>query len=137
MKKQNGVTLIALVITIIVLLILAGVSIAMLTGENGILNQATGSGQETLVGEAKEDAMLQVNELMSEYYEQKYVANAEDLPASAAAYVKENFDGTNTKYYESYDKASGKLELKEKDRDGNTVTGTIGSDGSITWSTAS
>ena len=39
-KRQNGITLIALVITIIVLLILAGVSIAMLTGENGILNQA-------------------------------------------------------------------------------------------------
>ena len=41
--KQNtnkGITLIALVITIIVLLILAGVSIAMLTGENGILTQA-------------------------------------------------------------------------------------------------
>ena len=32
--KNNGITLIALVITIIVLLILAGVSISMLTGEN-------------------------------------------------------------------------------------------------------
>ena len=40
-KNQKGITLIALVITIIVLLILAGVSIAMLTGENGILTQAT------------------------------------------------------------------------------------------------
>lgn len=38
-KKEKGITLIALVITIIVLLILAGVSIVMLTGENGILNQ--------------------------------------------------------------------------------------------------
>ena len=34
-KSNNGITLIALVITIIVLLILAGVTIAMLTGENG------------------------------------------------------------------------------------------------------
>ena len=39
-KKQTGITLIALVITIIVLLILAGVSIATLTGNNGILTQA-------------------------------------------------------------------------------------------------
>ena len=39
-KKERGITLIALVITIIVLLILAGVSIAMLTGQNGILTQA-------------------------------------------------------------------------------------------------
>ena len=40
-KSSKGITLIALVITIIVLLILAGVSIAMLTGDNGILTQAT------------------------------------------------------------------------------------------------
>ena len=39
MRNQKGVTLIALVITIIVLLILAGVSIAMLTGDNGICNR--------------------------------------------------------------------------------------------------
>ena len=47
MKKQNGVTLIALVITIIVLLILAGVSIAMLTGDNGILTNATKASEAT------------------------------------------------------------------------------------------
>ena len=39
-EKEKGITLIALVITIIVLLILAGVSIATLTGENGILTRA-------------------------------------------------------------------------------------------------
>ena len=37
-KEKKGITLIALVITIIVLLILAGVSIAMLTGENRYTN---------------------------------------------------------------------------------------------------
>ena len=44
-KEQNikGITLIALVITIIVLLILAGVSITMLTGGNGILTRGTKS----------------------------------------------------------------------------------------------
>ena len=39
-KKETGITIVTLVITIIVLLILAGVSIAMLTGQNGILTQA-------------------------------------------------------------------------------------------------
>ena len=39
-KKNNGITLIALVITIIVLLILAGVTIAALSGDNGILQNA-------------------------------------------------------------------------------------------------
>ena len=46
-KNNNGITLIALVITIIVLLILTGVSIAMLTGQNGILNQANKAKSET------------------------------------------------------------------------------------------
>lgn len=36
-RSEKGITLIALVITVIVLLILAGVSIAVLTGENGLL----------------------------------------------------------------------------------------------------
>ena len=39
LKKVKGITLIALVITIIVLLILAGVSIATLAGDNGILKR--------------------------------------------------------------------------------------------------
>ena len=46
-KHTKGITLIALVITIIVLLILAGVSIAMLTGENGILTQAQRAKEQT------------------------------------------------------------------------------------------
>ncbi len=39
-KNTKGITLISLVITIIILLILAGVSIATLTGDNGLLNKA-------------------------------------------------------------------------------------------------
>ncbi len=41
--KNKGITLIALVITIILLLILAGITIAMLTGENGILRKSNNS----------------------------------------------------------------------------------------------
>ena len=40
-KRNKGITLIALVVTIIVLLILVGISISMLTGQNGILNRAS------------------------------------------------------------------------------------------------
>ena len=40
MKNYKGITLIALVVTIVVLLILAAISISMLGGENGIINQA-------------------------------------------------------------------------------------------------
>ena len=47
LKKESGITLIALVITIIVLLILAVVSIASLIGENGILTQANNARKQT------------------------------------------------------------------------------------------
>ena len=62
MKRQKGITLIALVITIIVLLILVGVTITMLTGENGILNQATKSTIETYHGTVKEQIILGADE---------------------------------------------------------------------------
>ena len=61
-KKQKGITLIALVITIIVLLILAGVSIAMLTGNNGILTQANNSKIKQSHGAVKEAISLAYNE---------------------------------------------------------------------------
>lgn len=64
MKKDvKGITLIALVITIIVLLILAAVSIAMLTGENGLLKKATKAKEENKLAQAKE----QINLMLQEY----------------------------------------------------------------------
>ena len=57
-KQQKGITLIALVVTIIILLILAGVSIAMLTGNNGVLTQAKSAKENTRVGEVQEKVKL-------------------------------------------------------------------------------
>ena len=58
-KDMNkGITLIALVITIIVLLILAAVSIATLTGENGILTRANDAKTSTEIAEEKEKVEL-------------------------------------------------------------------------------
>ena len=59
-EAQKGITLIALVITIIVLLILAGVSIAMLTGQKGILTQANNAKNATELASAKEKVELAV-----------------------------------------------------------------------------
>ena len=59
-KREKGITLIALVITIIVLLILAGVSIAMLTGQNGILTQAQNAKTTTENKSAEEKVKLSV-----------------------------------------------------------------------------
>ena len=58
LKESKGITLIALVITIIILLILAGVTIATLTGDNGILKKAGDA--KTQTEQAKEDENLKI-----------------------------------------------------------------------------
>ena len=63
-KRERGITLIALVVTIIVLLILAGVSIQMLTGQSGILNQARQAKEETEKGQLKESVQREILEGM-------------------------------------------------------------------------
>lgn len=140
MKQEKGITLIALVITIIVLLILAGVSIAMLTGENGLLNRSKGAVVESKIAECKEHVMLTVNELVSEYYELKYVGPESTRPteSSPEAYVAAHLGDANKldSKYASY--ASGTITLTEKDPNSTTdafITGTYSTtDGKITWS---
>ena len=58
MKKEKGITLIALVITIVILLILSVVSIAILTGKNGILMHAQEAKQETEQARIEEENTL-------------------------------------------------------------------------------
>ena len=62
--RNKGITLIALVITIIVLLILAGISISMLSGENSILQKAGASKDSTGIAQEKENIKLAYNSLM-------------------------------------------------------------------------
>ena len=57
-KKNKGITLIALVVTIVVLLILAGVTIATLTGDNGILTRAQEAKEKTEEAAKREEAEL-------------------------------------------------------------------------------
>ena len=59
-KKNKGITLVALVITIIILLILAGVSISTLTGQNGILKRVTEAKNTTEVASEKEGIQMAV-----------------------------------------------------------------------------
>ena len=53
-KKEKGITLIALVITIIILLILAGITIATITSDNGIIKNANEAKEQTEIAEEKE-----------------------------------------------------------------------------------
>lgn len=61
--NNKGITLVALVITIIVLLILAGVSIAMLNGDNGIMTKAENAKSEYAKSQAEEELKLALQDL--------------------------------------------------------------------------
>ena len=53
-KRENGITLIALVVTIVVLLILAGISINLTVGEHGIITNAKKAREEMIISQGKE-----------------------------------------------------------------------------------
>ena len=89
-KQKKGITLIALVITIIVLLILAGVSIAMLTGQNGILTQAQNAKTTTEDKSAEEKIKLAV---MAARAQSEGALDADKLVAE----ITNNYGGTATK----------------------------------------
>lgn len=67
-KGQKGITLVALVITIIVLLILAGVALATLTGNDSIINNAN-TAVDKYNNKANEDQSLlnDINKMLENY----------------------------------------------------------------------
>ena len=67
MKKQNGITLVELVITIIILLILAGISIAALSNQ-GLFQKATKAGEETnKAAKNEQNTLTEYETVLNEY----------------------------------------------------------------------
>ena len=86
-KETRGITLIALVVTIIVLLILAGVAIAILLGENGIINRAGQAKEDSTMAEVEENIRLayghaQIGKLSKKDSKTFEAIMAEELEAS-------------------------------------------------------
>lgn len=81
-NKVSGITLIALVVTMIVLLILTGISISMLSSNNGILYQAGNSKEITIKEQNKEELQLAIMELKIENYKNNsfvdFILNCEE-----------------------------------------------------------
>ena len=119
LKNKQGITLIALIVTIIILLILAGVTIAMLTGQNGILKQATNARETNLKAEEEEKIKIAVtgssindegleeilneenfkNELKNQFGNQEL-----DVVANGDGSFIVTVKNTNRKYYVNDDK---------------------------------
>lgn len=153
-KQQKGITLIALVITIIVLLILAGITIAMLTGSDSAPAKANEAKQKQDIGAAKDQIYVQVQNAQLKYYDDTYVkagavGNGTTIANAATAvgkYVADQvvtFVGTN-----GYDVGDAKitvdtattatattdncLTITIKTRD-YQVTGNVKGNGSLSW----
>ena len=95
-SSMKGITLIALVITVIVLLILAGVTIATLTGQNGILTRTNKARTET--EKAKEDELRRLTalEAATNLENQIYKDKNEDTVTIPAGFAISQVEGENT-----------------------------------------
>ena len=93
LKNKTGITLIALIITIIVLLILAGITISLVVGDNGILSKSKSSKEATVVGREKEtitvswsalitNKLANDQEITDESFEQELNNNNNDATVS-------------------------------------------------------
>ena len=85
LKRNKGITLIALVVTIIVLLILAGISISMLTGQNGILKRSRESKIKNEIGVAQEALNMKISNNKID----QYTNNANDDIYDIEGFIKE------------------------------------------------
>lgn len=78
-KKNKGITLIALVITIIVLLILAGISISTLTGQNGLLTKASQAKETSVIAEESEIIKMAYSNLLADNITEEKGFSTNDL----------------------------------------------------------
>lgn len=152
MKRQNGITLIALIVTVIVLLILAGVSMSLVVGNNGVLTQASNAVVKNREATANEEVKLAWASAETEYWTKwsqdhsktkdefftpgnlnKYIGTTGEI--KSVSYVE---NGTSVVRYESKD---NNLQYTfEIDSDGNTtslysdiVAGETATEGNITY----
>ena len=95
MKGQNGITLVALIITIIVMLILVGVSISVAMN-GGLFDDARDASRQTKQAQVSEAAALAKAELLSDFYSAK-TDSAREKPSASAVEGKVNsyLDGIN------------------------------------------
>lgn len=93
MKRQEGITLVALVVTIIVLIILAGVTINTLLNENGIIQRAKEASIDTDVTQTKEQIQL---ELLARYSKEGKYTNADVVEIVKQITGKDVEEGSQT-----------------------------------------
>ena len=114
-KKNSGITLISLIITIIIMLILAVVTLN-LTGDGGILDKTENAVKATISAEAEEDTQMMISWMIMKYHQEVDVDADGNQLQTGHEYIEEKLaDGQKT--------ASGKYFVKAEDGAGITFEG--------------
>ena len=119
-KEKNGITLIALVVTIVVLLILAGVSINMVLGENGIVTKAKDARDKTKQAKQNDLASMdQVVKDMDDILNDNGTSGGDDTPTETKTLV-EAFNAGELKIgdYVEYKPTEGQTYTSETNENG-------------------
>ncbi len=142
-NNQKGITLVALVITIIVLLILAGVTILAVSGQNNILKRGSQAKINTEISNAKDLIIMGIQECITDYYNAVYV-NEQNIEAGTEtetplAYIHAHIASTSAKSViegtvPAIDTTAKTLTITTnvKDKAGTALTVTINEQGEIT-----
>ena len=130
LKNQKGITLVALVVTIIVLLILAGVSLSLVAGSNGIMTRTVAARDKHNAATAKERAELAIAEVQMEWYEKYYVNTGSDATTQTLKeYLNAKKTLSGSGYIVTIDSATNKVNVKA-DTEGAEVL----AEGTLTYS---
>ena len=132
--NNQGITLIALIVTVIVLLILAGITLSLIGGSEGILGRATSAVEENEKASAKEQAELAIQEIQMSYMEEKYV-NDSNAQTKKDYILDKLKDGVQTQDYYIQATEDGKVIIYEgSDNTGREISKVFVDDnGSIQW----
>ena len=100
-KEEKGITLIALIVTIIVLAILAGVSISVLVGDQGIIRKTQNTGKDAEIENVKEQALIDISSWVYDEVTERKGDGIVNTPDQ----VKEILESENSgkkKYYKGF-----------------------------------
>ena len=128
-KNKNAITLIALVITILVLLILAGVALSLVVGENGITERAVKASKTYDIAGAKEQVDTLVASYAGEFYQEKYISGNAEATNMAEFIAKQLENETKVGDYDIT--ITGNTVTVSKGD--NKASGTITADGIVNW----
>ncbi len=128
-NRQKGITLVALVITIILLLILSGMSLQLISGNDGILKRTSKAADENEIATVKETVILYVSECKIDYMSSKQTVNFVDFLGNKVGEGKE----LNSYYIIMEGDEIIAYKGKSASLKNKLVTGIVDNDGKIEW----